>query len=59
MTRVADSHVADAVYATVRPHFTDAERVDLTWAVAAINAWNWMAIAMRAIPGDYRSPTAG
>src|SRR6478672_6660137 len=34
-----DGHVPDAVYDEVRPHFTDKELADLTWAVVAINGW--------------------
>src|SRR5439155_2698110 len=44
VTRIADTHADDAVYEAVRPHFTDKELVDLTWAVAAINAWNRVVI---------------
>jgi AhpD family alkylhydroperoxidase len=50
VTRVTDGHVPDDVFATVRPHFTDKELADLTLAVAAINAWNRMAISSRAVP---------
>ncbi|CAD6530140.1 carboxymuconolactone decarboxylase family protein [Paraburkholderia sabiae] len=47
MTRLADGHVdRDAEFEALREHFTDAEIVELTWAVAAINAWNRMAIGM-------------
>jgi len=47
-------HVPDAVYDTVRGHFSDKELADLTWAVAAINAWNRVAIAFRSEPGTYK-----
>src|SRR5262245_15273924 len=47
-------HVADAVYDSVRNHFSDKELTDLTWAVASINAWNRVAIALRSEPGKYR-----
>jgi alkylhydroperoxidase family enzyme len=30
--------------------------VDLTYAVATINSWNRLAIAMRAVPGQYQPP---
>ena len=30
--------------AELREHFTDAEIVNLTWAIAAINAWNREAV---------------
>ena len=54
VTRVADTHVPDEVYDEVRPHFNDKELVDLTLAIAAINAWNRMAISLRAEPGKYQ-----
>jgi AhpD family alkylhydroperoxidase len=54
VTRIAETHASDAVYEAVRPHFSDRELVDLTWAVAAINAWNRIAIAFRDVPGAYQ-----
>src|SRR5215208_3327255 len=45
VTLVAETHVPDAVYDRARSHLSEKELVDLTWAVAAINAWNRMAIA--------------
>jgi AhpD family alkylhydroperoxidase len=56
VTLVADGHVPDSVYEAVRPHFSEKELVDLTWAVAAINAWNRVAIALRSVPGSYQPP---
>jgi AhpD family alkylhydroperoxidase len=49
-----DGHVPDAVYEEVRPHFTEKELADLTWAVVAINGWNRLAISFRAVPGTYK-----
>jgi len=54
LTLVAQTHVPDEVFAAVRKEFTEAEMVDLTYAVMAINAWNRMAISMRAVPGTYQ-----
>jgi len=54
VTRVAETHVPDDVYEEVRPHFAEKELADLTLAVAAINAWNRLAIATRAEPGKYQ-----
>ena len=53
LTLVAETHVPDSVYEEVRKEFTEAEIVDLTYAVMTINAWNRLAIAMRAVPGAY------
>jgi alkylhydroperoxidase family enzyme len=47
LTRLPDGYSAREVeYQGLREHFTDHEIVELTWAVAAINAWNRMAIGM-------------
>ncbi|MGC1273837.1 MAG: carboxymuconolactone decarboxylase family protein [Planctomycetaceae bacterium] len=54
VTLVGEGHVPDDVYDSVRPHFSEKELVDVTWAIAAINAWNRLAIAFRAVPGTYQ-----
>jgi alkylhydroperoxidase family enzyme len=38
----------------VKKQFNEKELADLTVAVAAINAWNRLAIAGRTIPGTYQ-----
>ena len=53
VTLVATTHVPDSVYEEVRPHFNFTELTNLTLAIAAINAWNRLAIATRAEPGRY------
>ena len=58
VTRVADTHVPDAVYDHARSQFAEQELVDLTFAVAAINAWNRLAIALRTVPGAYKPAAA-
>lgn len=58
VTRVADTHVPDAVYEEVRSHFSEKELTDLTLAIAAINAWNRLAISLRAEPGKYQPAKA-
>jgi AhpD family alkylhydroperoxidase len=58
VTLVHEGHVPDAVYEAVRPHFTEAELVDLTMALVAINGWNRLSIAFRPEVGNYRSPHA-
>ena len=50
VTQVADSHVPNAVWEQVRPHFTPQELTDLTLLVATINAWNRFGIAFRKLP---------
>ena len=54
LTLVAQTHVPDDVYAEVKKHFTEKEIVDLTFVVGAINLWNRLAIATRALPGHYK-----
>jgi AhpD family alkylhydroperoxidase len=50
LTLVAHDHVPDAVWDAVRPHFSDAELVDLTLLVSAINSWNRFAVSFRSVP---------
>ena len=54
VTNIRDGHVADEVYEKVRKHFSEKEIVDLTLAVASINAWNRLLIAARIVPGTYQ-----
>ena len=48
VTRVADTHAPDADYEALKAEFSDAEQVQLTLMIGAINAWNRLAIGMRA-----------
>ena len=48
LTRVADTHAPDADYAALKAAFSEAEQVQLTLMIGAINAWNRLAIGMRA-----------
>jgi AhpD family alkylhydroperoxidase len=50
LTLVSQNHVPDAVWEAVRPHFTDAEMVELTLLITSINSWNRFAIAFRKMP---------
>ncbi len=50
LTLVSQNHVPDAVWETVRPHFTDAELMELTALITSINSWNRFAIAFRKMP---------
>src|SRR3954454_13665074 len=53
VTRIGEG-VTDALFAEVREEFSEKELADLTWAVAAINAWNRVAISFRSVPGVYQ-----
>src|SRR5271169_3905745 len=55
ITLVSETHVPDSVYEEVRKYFDEKEIVDLTFVVTTINAWNRVAIALRAVPGHYRA----
>lgn len=52
VTEVASSHVPDAVFADCSAHFSQKELADLTYAVAAINAWNRLCVAFRIQPAN-------
>lgn len=54
VTRVANTHVPDEVFQSVRKHFTEKELVDLTLTIVAINGWNRLAVAFRTVPGSYQ-----
>jgi AhpD family alkylhydroperoxidase len=49
VTLVSETHVPDAVYDQARQYFSEMELVNLTLCVAAINAWNRIAISFRAV----------
>jgi AhpD family alkylhydroperoxidase len=54
VTNVREGHVPDEVYESVRKQFSESELADLTLAIAVINSWNRMSIALRAVPGSYK-----
>jgi AhpD family alkylhydroperoxidase len=58
ITLVSETHVPDSVYEELRKCFNEKEIVDLTFVVTTINAWNRLAIALRAVPGVYRPATS-
>ena len=58
VTNIREGHVPDEVYERVREFFSEKELADLTLAVAAINSWNRLNIAVRTKPGTYHPPKA-
>jgi AhpD family alkylhydroperoxidase len=54
VTNIRECHAPDDVYEEVRKHFSEKEFADLTLAIAAINAWNRLAISARIVPGTYQ-----
>jgi len=58
VTRLGPDHVPDDLYEQAVGEFGEKDLVELTLAVAAINAWNRMAISFRAEPAATTAPTA-
>ena len=56
VTKVAETHIPDALYEEVRQYFNEKELADLTLAIATINAWNRLNIAARTEAGTYKVP---
>jgi AhpD family alkylhydroperoxidase len=58
ITRVADTHVPEAVYDRVRQHFDEPELVAVTFATVATNAWNRLVVSFRVPAGTYKPQPA-
>jgi AhpD family alkylhydroperoxidase len=56
VTQISHGGVSEELFAEARKQFSEKELVDLTWAVAAINAWNRIAISFHMVPGSYKAP---
>ena len=54
LTRIADNHVPDEVYARVSAHFDEKELVALTFGVVVINAWNRLSMSFQPLVGSYQ-----
>lgn len=48
VTNIQQGHAPDAVYESLRKHFTDVEITNLTFTIANINTWNRLAISLGA-----------
>lgn len=57
LTLIAGDEVSDELYEQARRHFSEAELVNLTLAIIAINGWNRLAISFRTEPGTYQPRT--
>jgi AhpD family alkylhydroperoxidase len=53
VTSLGSDHVGDELFERTRRFFSEPELVELTLAVATINAWNRMGIAFRSVAGAY------
>ena len=49
VTLITETHAPDNLYEDVRAQFSESETVNLTMLIGAINAWNRLAIAFRAV----------
>ncbi len=58
VTRLGADHIPDALYDEALRELGEKDLVELTLAVATINAWNRMAIAFRAEPTTVAAATA-
>jgi AhpD family alkylhydroperoxidase len=54
VTLVSATHVPDSVYEVVGAHFSEEEIKTLTLAVAMVNMWNRLNVALRTVPGHYK-----
>ncbi|MGP4674839.1 MULTISPECIES: carboxymuconolactone decarboxylase family protein [Agrobacterium] len=52
LTKLPDGGVPEDLYKKVRGQFSEKELSDLTFQVMAINAWNRVSIAVKAVPGS-------
>jgi AhpD family alkylhydroperoxidase len=59
VTLVTDGHVPEKVFEEAHRHFNDDDLASLTLAVVAINGWNRLSIAFRAVPGAYQPAQEG
>ena len=53
LTHLTSHGVPDDLYERVRAHYDEKELSDLTFLVGAINSWNRLNIAFRAVPGSF------
>ena len=58
VTQLEDRQVPDEVYEMAREQFSQAELVQLTLAIVAINGWNRFNVAFRPPAGNYKSAIA-
>ena len=59
LTLIAQTRAPDEDYSGARAQFSEAELVDLTLAVVAINAWNRISIGFRIDVGGYKPAARG
>jgi AhpD family alkylhydroperoxidase len=52
VTKLPEQGVPDDIYERVRGQLSEKEISDLTFAIVAINGWNRLSVAFRAVPGS-------
>lgn len=52
LTHLGTHGVSDAIYDSVRAVLSEAELADLSFLIIAINGWNRLSVAFRAVPGS-------
>ncbi|MCL5789721.1 MAG: carboxymuconolactone decarboxylase family protein [Candidatus Thermoplasmatota archaeon] len=53
VTLISDSREDNDIFENLKKHFSTQQIVALTWAILAINSWNRLNVAFKAIPGTY------
>ena len=56
VTLISSTHAPDEDFSELQKHFSEQEIIDLVYAISTINAWNRIAISLRAVPGHYQPP---
>jgi AhpD family alkylhydroperoxidase len=56
VTLISSTHAPDQLFDQLKAQFSESEIVDLIYAISTINAWNRIAISLRAVPGLYQPP---
>jgi len=54
LTLLSETNVPDEDYEVARAQFSEAELVNLSLAIVAINGWNRLCVGFRALPGTYQ-----
>jgi AhpD family alkylhydroperoxidase len=57
VTLISENHIPDEAYEQAKKFFSEEELVNLTLAIVAINGWNRLLVAFRAVPGKYTAGT--
>ncbi|AXK39932.1 carboxymuconolactone decarboxylase family protein [Crenobacter cavernae] len=54
LTLLAQHAVPESLHRELAEHFSDKEKVELTWCIVAINGWNLISIACGTPAGNYQ-----